>query len=212
MIPTVLKEVEKHLQDVSVQLSTSGRDTRGDSSQSEFLVAQALQNTTRWGVVSPHLGKGHNRSWHDVKIGDYYCDIKISNCDANDNTNAKKAIFYFLTGRIPDDDVPVQTNKFFAMMKETESPDQNRDYYYLVVNKNNTQDAFIVSLKGLAHCSPSSNNMPFQSNWGKCREPVERSWNEARNFLLEKWAESIRRAIDNHQTGMPKSYPEFFND
>jgi hypothetical protein len=44
-----------------------------------------------------------------------------------------------------------------------------RDYYFLVVNKKNTSDVIINSVKGLKTLTPNINNLPFQINWGRNR-------------------------------------------
>lgn len=95
-------------------------------------------------------------------------------------------------------------------MKEDETTDEERDYFYLIVNKNNTSDIFPVSLKGISDCKAAHNNPPFQVKWDNCREPVERDWNGARSYLLGLFAESITKTIENAQRGMPTAYPEFF--
>ena len=86
----------------------------------------------------------------------------------------------------------VQAKNFFKDMKRLEDPDEEKDYYYLIVNKLDPEDVFIVSLKGIRHCHPASNNPPFQANWGKCREPVVRSWAEAKEFLLDSGASQLQ--------------------
>ena len=212
MIPSVLLEVESYLQNNEVKLPSGGEDLRADSSRAEKQVVQFLQNAGSWDeVYSPAVDSGNNRSWYDARIEGYFVDIKISQCKASDNTNAKKAIYYFLTG-VKADHVPHNTDQFFKSMKKKERPDEKRDYYYLIVNKNKPTDVLFVSLKGLAHCMPAPNNLPFQSNWGKCRKQKERTWAEAKDFLLSAWADSIKELIKKQQNGMPKTYPEFFSD
>ena len=212
MIPKVLQEVADYLIESDFQLVSTGQDARQDSNQSETKIVQLLQNSEHnedWTVYSPNIARRDNRAWYDAKIKDYYVDIKISECTRNDNTNAKMAIYYFITGKTPDN-TQVRENIFFRDMKHYENPDENRDYYYLIVNKNNLNDIFVVSLKGLNHAFPSHNNMPFQSNWDKCRNPVNRNWQEAKEFLLSTWAEAITKCIEKYSEGMLRYYPEFF--
>ena len=195
MIPQSLQDVEKYLRESTIRLVTGG-DARTNSSQSEQAVVQLIQNANQWQVYSPHLDAGHNRHWYDVRIDDYYVDVKVSGFAGNDNTNAKKAIYYLLTGKDPgcvDDAAAV----FFEQMRKNENKDEVRDYYYLVVNKSDVKDVFFVSLKGLAHAAAAPNNPPFQTNWNICRESQTRTWDEARDFLLGKWAASIERNIAN---------------
>lgn len=212
MIPDTLLKVAEYLKSTNVPLVKTGSDGRTDSSMSEQSVIQVLQNANQWRVHSPNLGSTHNRAWYDVQIGEYYCDIKISTCSTNDNTNAKKAIYYLLTGDEDVNKVPNENAEFFKQMRDNESPDKNRDFYYLVVSKEKPDDVFFVSLKGMAQCAPNASNQPFQANWSRNREPVKRTWQEAKQHLLGAWAESIRRLINLQQAGMPTHYPEFFKE
>lgn len=71
---------------------------------------------------------------------------------------------------------------------------------------------FVVSLKGIFEIKPNANNLPFQANWGKCKnKDVNRTWNEARKYLLSVWADSAQKAIDKY-SHMKMIYPEFFNE
>ena len=40
---------------------------------------------------------------------------------------------------------------------------------------------------------------------------MDRTWEEARKFLLSKWATSISKEIENSMGGMLKHYSQFFN-
>ena len=95
-------------------------------------------------------------------------------------------------------------------MKKNEKPDEKRDFFYIIINKNDTSDVFILSLKGLKKLQAAPNNLPFQCNWSQNRESAGRSWQEAKDFLLRKWAEGITKKLENVKKGMPWSYPEYF--
>jgi hypothetical protein len=42
-----------------------------------------------------------------------------------------------------------------------------KDYYFIVLNKNNKNNIIINSVKGLSILTPNINNLPFQINWSK---------------------------------------------
>jgi hypothetical protein len=46
----------------------------------------------------------------------------------------------------------------------------HRDYYFIVLNKTDSTDVIINSVKGLAHLTPNINNLPFQIHWGRNRK------------------------------------------
>ena len=210
MIPEILRDISEYLKG-KIDVMSSGIDSRSDSSMTEHMVVSHIQNANKWYVCSPNIGTGHNRAWYDLKIDDYYCDIKITTCMTADNTNAKKAIYYFLTGKDPGK-ISDRNDKFYYMMKKNENQDNKRDYYYLIINKKNKQDIFPVSLKHINDVTPSGNNLPFQARWNFCREGKYRTWKEARDFLLDNWANSISKKIQASIGGMPKEYPEFFKN
>ena len=122
----------------------------------------------------------------------------------------KKPFIGFLTG---ETDVSNIGKTFFKTMKEKENLLIERDYYYLVINKNNLKDIFIVSLKNInsngikgAHLNP-----PFQAKWDNCKEQEVRTMEKAKDFLLRKWADTIEHHIEILKNAMPDAYPEYFN-
>ena len=44
----------------------------------------------------------------------------------------------------------------------------------------------------------NGNNLPFQVNWGNNTEPVERTYLQAYDFLIECYKESVRKKITSH--------------
>ena len=207
MIPEALQEVAAALTEAKLTLPSGGGDARRDSSNAESTIILWMQNQGRWGIYSPNVDASNNLGWYDLRVDGLYCDLKVSNLRSNDNTNAKQAIYYFLTG--DTENPPPQQARFFAQMKERETPDEQRDFYFVVVDKT-TGETFIVSLKGIREVVPAHNNLPFQCRWINCRTPVERTWHEAKQFLLLNWATAIQRGIEAHQRGMPTHYSEFF--
>lgn len=112
-IPKILIDVRDYLRSRRLNLATGSEDRRQDSAKSETQVVQVLQNTNRWRIVSPNVGTSLNRSWYDARINNLYVDVKVSTCRTYDNTNAKKAIFWFLTGKDPDQTTSNSASVFF---------------------------------------------------------------------------------------------------
>ena len=122
----------------------------------------------------------------------------------------KKPIFYFITGK---QDVPVYFPNYFKLLSEKENEDEKRDCFFIIIKKPDASDAFVVSLKGIKEVKATYGNPLFQCNWNKCREPVNRSWAEARKFLLGKWAECEKKKLLVFRESMYKYYKkEFFGD
>ena len=95
-------------------------------------------------------------------------------------------------------------------MKLLESPCETRDFYYLIINKQNPSDSFVVSLKGIKNVRSNPRNQPFQCKWNSSRSFENRNWEEAKQYLLKNWAESIKKEIELAEQGMPIHYPEYF--
>lgn len=207
MIPLELQEAVECIKNAAISMPSISEDGRHNSMIAESDIISCLKDSLK-SVSLP----ARKRDWYDVKIDHFYCDIKIADLDNKtaDNTNAKGAIFYFLTGKNPSTDVSFQDAQFFKLMRESESPCEKRDYYYLVFNKSDPKDVFVVSLKHIERVRPSGRNLPFQCVWGECRNPVQRTYLEARDYMLSQWAVSIKKLVDNTEKGMPKYYPEFF--
>ena len=207
LIPSELAAATKYLGQQTMTLPSGGGDSRGDSSAGESTVIQVLQNAQQWNIVGRNVGTSTNRAPYDMEFEGLLVDVKISSLTGADNTNAKSAIFYLLTG---DTNHPTHTKRFWETLRDRETPDEQRDFYYLIVNKSDTSDVFAVSLKHIAEVIPNPSNQPFQANWGNCRQPAERTWQEAKQYLLRMWAKSIQREAELRNQGMPTYYPEIF--
>ena len=208
LIPAELVAAAKYLGQQTMTLPSGGGDSRGDSSAGESTVIQVLQNAQQWNIVGRNVGTSTNRAPYDMEFEGLLVDVKISSLTGADNTNAKSAIFYLLTG---ETNHPTHTKRFWETLRDRETPDEARDFYYLIVNKSDTSDVFAVSLKHIAEVMPNPRNQPFQANWDNCRHPTERTWREAKQYLLGMWAKSIHREADLLNQGMPSYYPEIFS-
>ena len=132
-------------------------------------------------------------------------------CGKSRQCQRKKATYYFLTGGLRDN-VNSAESVFFKNIKDAENPDEKRDFFYLVVNKADTKDVFFVSLKGLNKVRINPRNPPFQVVWKNNKIPVKRNWKQAKEFLLETYAECLDKLVTLTRNGMLEYYPEFFRD
>ena len=98
LIPSELAAAAKYLGQQKMTLPSGGGDSRGDSSAGESTVIQVLQNAQNWNIVGRNVGTSTNRAPYDMEFEGLLVDVKISSLTGADNTNAKSAIFYLLTG------------------------------------------------------------------------------------------------------------------
>ena len=189
-IPQILNKIELFLKEErsKLVLSTGSKDGRINSIKNESEILDILQ--TRFPIQIPHA-----RAWYDFSITDkdnnwYPVNIKVTNTKGNDNLSSKLGLYYSLTGKIPDFKNELGWDKFFKKLKDNIQIN-SKDYYFLVVNKEENQDIFINSLKQIKVLVPNGNNLPFQCHWNKNRIIQIRTFEKSERFLLESLGKSI---------------------
>ena len=201
MIPDVLNKAAKTITQANLRLPVDNSDGRSNSIQAENDIIETIQKN------GFKIKKPRTRHWYDIKIDNFYCNIKVSEMTGNDNTIGKRVIYYFLTGKTKR--IPNAYNPFFKSMKQNEKKDEQRDYYFIVVRKEDSK-AFIISLKNLK-VKAAPNNPPFQCNWSENTTQISnRSWEEAKKYLLKKWCQSIQKRYESYLKPMKEHYNEFF--
>jgi len=78
--------------------------------------------------------------------------------------------------------------------------ENDKDYYFLVINKNDTSDIFVNGLKTLRILQPNGSNLPFQCEWDINKKPKERTYDEAKAFIIKNLFLSIRQRADIYIT------------
>lgn len=143
----------------------------------------------------------NNRAWYDFAIegnGIFIpVNIKITSGKCPDNLSCKLGIFYALTGKRPES-AGVSNGigwedfaKALAKGLKEKGKDNVKDYYFLVVSKNDNKDVFFSSLKTLQTLTPNASNLPFQCKWKENRKRKERGEEEARAFVLGAFKKSL---------------------
>ena len=97
--------------------------------------------------------------------------------------------------------------KFLINLSEN-LQENNKDYYFLIVNKNNLNDIFWTSLKQISQLTPNGNNLPFQANWAKNKQRKNRNFIEAKKFILTTMGKSFKLRA-NVYTQFLDIFPEF---
>lgn len=190
MFPKLLLEIQEFLIKNPVFLSRKVSDGRINSALNEGEIIRKLTEHFGFKIIHPKA-----RDWVDFSFeeeGEFFpINIKVSTMTTADNLNCKLGIYFALTGKIPPFDNAVEWENYFkALRKNLEST--QRDYYFLVINKNNPKDVLITSLKRLQKINPNGNNLPFQAKWNENRESISRSYQEAKCFILDCFVQSLR--------------------
>ena len=185
-LPNLLCKMVEFLQKQSLILSKNSRDGRINSAFNEDEIFNLLHAHFR-------INRPNMRDWFDFSFEEnenfYPVNIKITNL-STDNLNCKLGIYYALTGKLPHFDNEIRWANFFSTIKENLA-ENSQDYYFLIINKNDTKDIFATSLKCLNELTPNGNNVPFQANWAKNRILVHRNFSQAKAFILGTMGQSF---------------------
>ena len=113
-------------------------------------------------------------------------------------SHQKQRILYALTD-LPESEVTCTSWKNFqSKLKNNSSQREQRDYYIIVLDKT-TKRVYLQSLKSLQKLTSNGNNLPFQIKWKDNTEPVERTYLQSYDFLINTYKESVTKKIMSHE-------------
>ncbi|GAA8706346.1 hypothetical protein HpBT348_14790 [Helicobacter pylori] len=190
MIPTQLNEIAKFLKTNPYHLSHPLQDGRLNSSVNEEEILNTIKH-----FFPIQLPKA--REWWDFSFEEndifYPVNIKTTTTKTADNLNCKLGIYYALCGLLPTFNNEIAWEKYFQKLHKDLGKNTDRDYYFLIINKNDPKDIFINSLKGIQTLQP--NNLPFQCKWDNNREIIQRNFDGSKNSILSALAESVKLRV-----------------
>ncbi|GAA7695191.1 hypothetical protein JP0153_14230 [Helicobacter pylori] len=188
MIPTQLNEIAKFLKTNPYNLSQPLQDGRLNPSINEEEILNAIKH-----FFPIQLPKA--REWWDFSFeeNDIFYPVNITTTKTADNLNCKLGIYYALCGLLPTFNNEIAWEKYFQKLHKDLGKNTDRDYYFLIINKNDPKDIFINSLKGIQTLQP--NNLPFQCKWDNNREIIQRDFDGSKNSILSALAESVKLRV-----------------
>lgn len=204
-LPLIMYKIKKYLKLQAFQFSTQNEDGRINSCIDEDGVITLLVEEFGEKIKKPKI-----RMWYDILAVDYMygwipINIKTTTTITSDNTGNLAMCVYAYTNEILDihRDKSYENGKMsdilFDKLKNKEYNINNKkDYYFIVLNKTNTGDIIINSVKGLTLLTPNVNNLPFQV-----------CWNKNRVFKYETITKKVKQFIDCLQKPKP-SWKETF--
>ena len=204
-LPLVMYKIKKYLASQSLQCSKQNNDGRLNSCADEDTITNLL--ITKFGTK---IKKPKIRMWYDILAYDYLygwipINIKTTTTLTSDNTGNLTICVYAYTNEQLDihrdktyENGKMSTILFDKLKNKEYNTLSKKDYYFLVVNKNNPKDIIINSVKGLTILTPNINNLPFQVKWKNNRE-----------FRYENINKKIKQLIDCIQSPKP-SWQETF--
>lgn len=175
-MPLIMYKIKKYLKYQTFKLSTQNEDGRINSCNDEDVIIKIIIEKFGNRIKKPKI-----RMWYDILVFDYIygwipVNIKTTTTLTSDNTGNLAMCVYAYTDKILDihSDKSYENGKMsdilFDKLKNKKYNIKNKkDYYFIVINKRDTKDIIINSVKGLTSLTPNINNLPFQVCWNKNR-------------------------------------------
>ncbi len=167
---------------LSIRLSSNQVDGRLNSAINEDEVLKIIEQ--KFDIKIPSA-----RDWADFYINNIPVNIKITTTMRADNASSKRGLYYALTGQIYSGS---ESWKIYLERLKENIKDTDKDYYFLIINKTNTKDIFINSLKQISTLQPNGSNLPFQIKWNDNRVMVQKSFDDAKKLLLGTLGKSLK--------------------
>lgn len=186
-IEQVLNNIVQYLTCQNINFSNNYEDGRVNSIANESEVLKIIEKNFEINIPT-------SRSWADFFICDTIpVNIKITTTKTADNMSSKKGIYYALTGQIyPGND---SWENYLRLLRDN-IKETDKDYYFLVCNKDSPTKIFFNSLKSLQSLTPNGNNLPFQIKWSQNENRINRNFEDAKKLILTTLGVSITKRAD----------------
>jgi hypothetical protein len=206
-MPLIMYKVQKYLELNNIKFCEATKDGRVNSCIDEKSVIEILLKKFEKRIFIPKI-----RMWYDISLYDYVygwipVNIKITNTNKSDNIGNLATCVYSYTDELLDIYKSYNNGKmseilFEKLKNKKYNKNHKKDYYFLVLNKNNNKDIIINSIKGLSKLTSNVNNLPFQICWNKNREYIYKNINYSIKQFLEclkkpkpSWKETFMKNI-----------------
>ena len=160
------------------------------------------------------------RKWFDVwhKPSGTPINIKVTGMKGADNACNFLALLWSFTNLDISKSREARKNKDWSELlsfwesNPTFNPSKNRDYWFFVVDKNNTSNIVINSLKQLPEPKGNPSNPPFQVNWKKNSKLQSRTFSEAFNLFMNICISDIEKRQTFDKLSNAKKIMEALNE
>lgn len=173
-LPNIIYAIQRCLKSTDISFSQETDDGRMNSCLDEYTCIQKLSEE-----FGNRIRKAEIRMWYDFLAYDYRfgwipVNVKSTTMTSHDNIGNLTMCVYSYTN------VPIDLSSHYDngkmskvlmlyLKKHKHVQNNNRDYYFLVLNKRDQTDVVVNSLRGLEVLTPNINNLPFQVCWNKNR-------------------------------------------
>lgn len=176
-LPLILYKMQFHLKNEMklFNFSKISKDGRTNSCIDEDNIIDKLLLKFKSKIDIPKI-----RMWYDILVYDELygwlpVNIKISTLKTADNIGNLSTCVYAYTDTELNFDKQYNNGKLSIILSDAleskkYTKKSKKDHYFLVVNKLDSTDIIINSIKGLKTLTSNTNNLPFQVCWSKNRE------------------------------------------
>jgi hypothetical protein len=191
-LPLIMYKIKHFLLSKNIVFSTQTDDGRVNSSIDEDTIITLLIQEFNQRIKKPKV-----RMWYDILAYDYMygwipINIKTTKTARSDNVGNLAMCVYAYT----DEELNIHREKTYENGEMSEilyeklknkkyNLNHKKDYYFLVLNKTNSNDIIVNSVKGLNILCPNANNLPFQVCWKKNNEYVYENINKKIKLFID---------------------------
>lgn len=171
-LPLIMYKIQKYLKLQNIIFSKINDDGRINSCLDETEVILILVKK-----FGDKIKKSRIRMWYDILAYDFIygwipINIKTTTTYTSDNTGNFAMCVFAYTNEILDFEKFYSngnmSNMLFNKLKSKKYNRNNKkDYYFIVLNKTDSSDIIVNSVKGLTKLTSNINNLPFQVSWNK---------------------------------------------
>jgi hypothetical protein len=180
-----------------IKPSSIHEDGRVNSTKDEELLKSAIKaivNSNDTVLKNIEYIETPSRSWMDCGLlfekEIFPINIKSSQLNSADNLNCKAGMFWVVTGSSPHK-ISKTYIPFHKELGNNINLNSDKDYFFIIMNKDDTKDIFINSLRHIESLIPNGNNLPFQCNWGLNRRIYIRHPPEDMKYILDQYYKSL---------------------
>tara|TARA_Y100000591_G_scaffold203084_3_gene175766 strand:- start:2825 stop:3547 length:723 start_codon:yes stop_codon:yes gene_type:complete len=206
-LPNSILMMQKILKEDNIKICKKHSDGRTNSIEDETPIIEILSSK-----MNNRIKKARDRWWFDMKVFDFRygwlpVNIKSTTTLTSDNIGNLALCVHAYT------DKQLKLNRKYqngdmtdVLLKKIKKKRYNlidkKDYYFLIVNKGNSRDIIVNSIKGLTKLTKNVNNLPFQVKWNDNRQFNYKSIDKNIKLLLNvlqntkpSWKERLMTGI-----------------
>lgn len=189
VLPDVMTDMKIFLESNKVELCTDSVDGRTNSCIDEDRIVEKLLKKFPDIIVVPKI-----RMWYDILVRDYKfgwipVNIKTTTGFTSDNVGNLSICVQAYTDEVLSKEIMHNNGKMYkVLLEKLQKKEYNntpgKDYYFLVVNKENGE-VIVNSVLGLSKLTSNNNNLPFQVKWKNNKIYKPKSIKDSVEMFLE---------------------------